>query len=487
MEKNLEYFRKSGNKLGVYTSLLQIANACFYTRRPEGLEYAHEAQALAEEFGDDWMIANALHKVVNYNKNVFKYPEYRTNLKLAEADLQRAREILVKSELPYRHRLLSETYREIGELRWGAGDTNTAIHYTSLGIATVDTFLRSMDTITFPETESKYGWYTSDHVNMAYSYTALSTINAVKGNYKAALENQLKRDSLYNLEMTAFSEKQFIIMQVTYEDEKKRNRIYQLRREEEIHQARQSHTILLVLLIGGAILITLLAVLFFIQRRRFQSEQKTMELEQKLLRSQMNPHFLFNALTGIQNFILTQKPDQASIYLSKFANLVRNILDNSVEEFVTLEKEISTIENYLELQKVRYAGKFDYRITVTDAIDPEEMMIPPMLAQPFIENSIEHGIKHRETPGHLDIRFSLQDHTLIFEVEDDGVGRQKAREISIQSESAHRSMATSLTRDRLVILNRKHHKKIILEITDLKNAQGEAGGTSVKFGIPVNL
>ncbi|MCX6235461.1 MAG: histidine kinase, partial [Bacteroidetes bacterium] len=180
-----------------------------------------------------------------------------------------------------------------------------------------------------------------------------------------------------------------------------------------------------------------------------------------------------------------EKPDKASIYLSKFARLVRNILDNSTEEFVALEKEINTIENYLELQKVRYAGKFDYRIEIADEIDPETMMIPPMLAQPFIENAIEHGIKHRETLGHIGIRFTLKNHTLVFEVEDDGVGRQKAREIEIKLEPDHRSMATSLTRERLANLNRKLHKKIMLEIFDLKDTVGEACGTRVRFGIPI--
>ncbi len=121
-----------------------------------------------------------------------------------------------------------------------------------------------------------------------------------------------------------------------------------------------------------------------------------MLLKQRLLRSQMNPHFIFNSLSGIQNFIVTEKSTKASIYLSKFATLVRNILDSSVKEYVTLEKEIATIENYLELQKVRYAGKFEFSIKTDDAIDPESTMIPPMLAQPFIENAIEHGIVHSE-------------------------------------------------------------------------------------------
>ncbi|MCU0370189.1 MAG: histidine kinase, partial [Bacteroidales bacterium] len=232
-------------------------------------------------------------------------------------------------------------------------------------------------------------------------------------------------------------------------------------------------------------LVAFLIIMLWLQRRRFRSEKKAFFLEQKLLRSQMNPHFIFNSLSSIQNFIVTEKPDKASIYLSKFAKLVRNILDNSVEEFVSLEKEINTIENYLELQKVRYAGKFDYRIDIDNDIDPEIVRIPPMLAQPFIENAIEHGIKHRETPGHIDIRFSLKDHTLIFEVEDDGVGRQKAREIEILRDPAHKSMATSLTQERIANLNRKLHRKIGLEIIDLENTMGEATGTRVVFGVPI--
>lgn len=108
-----------------------------------------------------------------------------------------------------------------------------------------------------------------------------------------------------------------------------------------------------------------------------------------------------------------------------------------------------------------------------------------MLAQPFIENAIEHGIKHRETPGQIDIRFSLKDNTLIFEVEDDGVGRQKTREIEILQDPGHRSIAITLTREWLANLNRKLHKKIFLEISDLKNTLGEATGTRVVFGVPV--
>jgi LytS/YehU family sensor histidine kinase len=199
----------------------------------------------------------------------------------------------------------------------------------------------------------------------------------------------------------------------------------------------------------------------------------------------MNPHFIFNSLASIQNFVVNHKANEASIYLSRFSQLIRNILDNSTEEYVPLQKEIETIQHYLELQQVRYAGQFTYKLSVDAKIDDETMMIPPMLAQPFIENSIEHGVRHKETTGHIDIRFRLEDNLIRFEVEDDGIGREKSREIEMKQGRIHRSLSTSITHDRLVKLNRKLKTKIRMEITDLKNDLGEACGTKVSFGIPL--
>ncbi|MBM3405415.1 MAG: hypothetical protein FJY10_11075 [Bacteroidetes bacterium] len=113
------------------------------------------------------------------------------------------------------------------------------------------------------------------------------------------------------------------------------------------------------------------------------------------------------------------------------------------------------------------------------------MLIPPMLAQPFIENAIEHGIRRKETPGHIDVRFLFNDGMIRFEVEYNGVGREKAHEIESKLRSRHRSMATSLTRDRLNAINKKLKKKIRLEITDLKDESGNGRGTRVEFGAPV--
>ena len=175
---------------------------------------------------------------------------------------------------------------------------------------------------------------------------------------------------------------------------------------------------------------------------------------------------------------------EASDYLSRFSKLVRQILNNSVEEYIYLEDEIESIENYLELQKVRYKDMFDYTLEVDEDIDTETVLIPPMLAQPFIENAIEHGMKHKDSKGNIWIRLKLKGSKILYEVEDDGIGRKKAQEILQKNDKDHKSMATTITLDRIKVLNKKRKKKILIDIIDLKNDRDEATGTKVILEIP---
>jgi hypothetical protein len=306
-----------------------------------------------------------------------------------------------------------------------------------------------------------------------------------KGEYLEAIEYQ---QSAFQSEQEFRAEQQGQQLDMlTAEDEanKQSEKIKALAQDKELARLNLSRTRLIFIGAGSGVVIISLFLLLYFQRKRWKAEEISVTLEQKLLRSQMNPHFIFNSLASIQNFVVNHKANEASIYLSRFSQLIRNILDNSTEEYVPLQKEIETIRHYLELQQVRYAGQFTYNLTVDEKIDEENMMIPPMLAQPFIENSIEHGIRYKETAGHIDIRFRVEDDMIRFEVEDDGVGREKSHEIGLKQKRGHRSLSTSITHDRLIRLNKKLKNKIHLDITDLKNDLGEACGTKVTFGIPI--
>ncbi len=272
-----------------------------------------------------------------------------------------------------------------------------------------------------------------------------------------------------------------------YETEKKEQQLEILSQENEIKDLKLSQStnlniglgILALLIIGFAVLL----VRYF---RTIQKHKNSL-MEQKLLRSQMNPHFIFNSLIAIQSFIYDKNAITAGNYLSKFADLIRLILENSRQEFVTFEKEIKTLELYLELQALRFDQKFSYKIDVDQAIEMKGLKIPPMLAQPFLENAIEHGIQHKKEKGNININFKMKEDEILFVVEDDGVGRVNADMINKNKENYHESLATSITKERLGNFSKSLNKKFSINITDIFGKQEEIAGTKVTFSLPYVL
>ena len=238
--------------------------------------------------------------------------------------------------------------------------------------------------------------------------------------------------------------------------------------------------------IAIAIALIIGIIIFSIYGRAKQVRYKTrnMELEQQLLISQMNPHFVFNSLTAIQSYIFRKDPHQAGKYLASFAKLVRLILENSRSEIATIDKEVKTLEYYLELQSMRFEDKFDYEIVVDTEIFRDEMGIPPMLAQPLIENSIEHGISHIQEKGFITIRFALEGKNIILEVEDNGIGINESIRIQKEKGKKYQSLATNITTERLRKLKKAKGYKIDLTIIDKRERNSGERGTLVKLTIP---
>jgi len=313
----------------------------------------------------------------------------------------------------------------------------------------------------------------------------LSGIYFNAADYKRAYEyldvyTRLK-DSVFQIE----THQQLAEMQAKHQTQQKQQQIELLENKNSLNelQIRQSRYVNFSL--GGLILfITLFAVLF-LRQIKIQNEQKALIFQQQLLRSQMNPHFIFNSLTNIQNFIFKNDSLSAGKYLSSFAKLMRNILDNSREERIPLERELETLKQYLDLQKLRMGHKLEYEVIVDERINTNTVIVPPMLAQPFIENAIEHGIMHKEGAGKVSIRMDLANDILEFTIEDNGVGREKAREIEKVKGKTHRSLAMKITRERLEAIRKKTRRNTKFEIIDLVDEDGRSTGTRVVFGIPV--
>ncbi len=223
-----------------------------------------------------------------------------------------------------------------------------------------------------------------------------------------------------------------------------------------------------------------------VKQKLILQNQKTemLQIEQKMLRSQMNPHFIFNALGAIQSFIQKKESEEATSYLQKFSRLVRLILENSRLDYVPINKEIKTLQDYLQLQQLLFDNNFDYYIDIDEKIDQENICIPPMLAQPFIENALKHGLANSQKKGLLKISFKLKDQFVLFDVIDNGVGLQKAWELKASADAPHQSLATEITNERLQNLNRSNTKKISIHIKELSGKMNEIIGTKVTFEIP---
>ncbi|MEM9361214.1 MAG: histidine kinase [Bacteroidota bacterium] len=216
---------------------------------------------------------------------------------------------------------------------------------------------------------------------------------------------------------------------------------------------------------------------FFFYRSNKQQKLANNLLALKSLRTQMNPHFIFNALNSVNNFIAKSDERSANRFLSEFSVLMRSVLENSEEDFISLSKELELLELYVKLEHSRFEDKFDYKIDIDSAIDVEAFHIPPMLLQPYIENAIWHGLRYKEEKGLLHIQMdSMDTDTLKIEITDDGIGRKKSAKLKTQHQKKQKSKGMGNIKKRLDILNEMHGNQIEVEVNDLKS---DGSGTKV--------
>jgi LytS/YehU family sensor histidine kinase len=220
------------------------------------------------------------------------------------------------------------------------------------------------------------------------------------------------------------------------------------------------------------------------QKEKAELIQQNLTVEHDLLQLQMNPHFIFNALNSIQSFISDNDSYQAELFLSRFANLMRYYLDSSSKKWVGFNEEINALKTNLELERLRMNKSFDFDISIPYNMDVEELEIPPMLMQPFIENSVKHGFRNKASKGQLDIGFELVADVLICTITDNGIGREKAAKFSKKSKD-HQSKGVKLTNERLEKHNRKKGKNYFIRIVDLYDKKNNPSGTKVVIRIPV--
>lgn len=319
-------------------------------------------------------------------------------------------------------------------------------------------------------------------------YLITKSMNKTSASLDYLEESKSIQDSLSRLQRDK-------LMESVLSEIEAKNRLETLEKEAEINDLILKESRYLTwFLIGISLLLLLVALISFLfyrqnklksEREKLKLEQASMHLEQKLLRTQMNPHFIANSLAAIQGNIYKQDKEKSVTYLSKFAKLMRFILESSREKEVLLEKEILSLTNYLDLQKLLLEEKLTYEIAVAEELSPEEYRIPPMLIQPFVENAIVHGVELKNEPGIVRVSFEKKNEFLRVTIEDDGLGREKVSKIYEKRRLSHISFSTNITNERIEKMNTELKGNIRSHTTDIvKN--GEVQGTRVELYLPLN-
>ncbi|MCD4698331.1 MAG: tetratricopeptide repeat protein [Bacteroidales bacterium] len=492
-DKNLAH---SYNNIGATYNLLK--------QFQKSLEYHLKALEIRKKLSDSTGIARSLH---NFGSVYEKQKEYKEALKYYQEALALRKRLGSKREI-------AETLNNLGNIMKFLNDNEKALGYYNEALH-IFTEINDKGRATFA-TNNIAGIYlkqkkpakaypyiiegielaieTGQKKTLGEIYINLADYYVLTDDYKNAFKTQEKllilKDTLFSNNLT----EKVSEMQTKYETEKKEKEIELLTKDSEIKELKiKKQSVQLYFLIAFIILITVVVLLIFSKYKfrqkhlRIKLEMKNLETEQRLLRSQMNPHFIFNSMNSIQSYISGNDSFTAMTYLSKFAQLMRNILDNSRKSLIALSDEINTLELYMELESIRFNKKFDCKIEVDPELPVDAIYIPPMLIQPFVENSIKHGLRNKKSKGLLEIEFRQNNKLITCIVKDNGIGREKAMELNKEKNKTHQSLGMQVTRERLDALSKEKGININFEITNLINKDGKASGTQVLINLPFEI
>lgn len=466
-ENALQLFKKVDFQQGVANSLMNLGRIETSKGQPiKALRYYEEGHDIMEKNGDERGMASALTNTGIALTEMGSYKEaisYFDRTKVIYEKLKNTNNLAIV------HQNLGRCYLNLADVSSREKNLKRAIlnYQTSLG-------------------------YAEDAKSLNLQFEALENISLIqskRGDYRTAYKNKTQAVILKDSFSSVDKKEEIARLESKYEYEGEKALMQsQFEKEKAITEAtiEQQRFINRATVFGTVAFLMVLAIGFLLYKKRSDAitgkkladfNAKVAETELKALRSQMNPHFIFNSLNSISDYMARNDVDTANNYLMKFAKLTRSILENSEKKWITLEEDLELMRMYIEIETLRMRNKLSHRIYVDDAIDCENTMVPPMLMQPFIENSIWHGIDKKKGSGHIDINVKKENEMVVCIVEDDGVGRKKMQhEIALKS-----SMGIKITESRLEIMGRLKKIKGSIEMFDKEQ------GLRVELKLPLEL
>ena len=317
--------------------------------------------------------------------------------------------------------------------------------------------------------------------------SSLIDLHEKQGNYEIAYKYQREliviKDSLFTEDLN----NKLAVLDLNYENVKKEKEILALRFENQ-KQSYQLNRNRLLFIIGLIVVLLLgLGLIVITQRNKLRNTRKIAELQNKMFRSQMRPHFIFNVLSSIQTYMSNNDGKKAAVFLSKFARLMRNVLEQSQIDFNSMSHEINILSYYLELQQLRFEDGFDFDFDVDERIDPDIYLIPPLLLQPILENAIEHGFQDSSRRGNIDIVFRLNSKELFIEISDNGIGIDSIQQKEASSNSLVKteSLSMKIISEQLEFYSKRLKNEYFMKHEDLSHF-GKVG-TKVTIKMPYKI
>ncbi len=417
------------------------------------LDEALTNDSLALIYFREWGFKEGIISTYNNIGDIYKAREnYEKALKYNFDALKIAGEINDKSGKAFCH-------NRIGEIYIKQHKNSEAIIYFKKGL-------------TLSKEIGSLNYISEAYKNLSEAYIAQRDYSNALACYK---NHVLFKDSIFNEENT----KKIVQSQMQYEFDKKeaatkaKQQIKDAVAKEEIQKQR----LLKTSIAGGAVFLILI-MLLILNRRKTTYELKVNKLENKTLRSQLNPHFIFNALASIQKY-LSEYPELAENYLAKFGKLMREVLDNSEKDYISLSDEFAMLKKYMDLEKLRLTEGFDYEFIIDKSVDEETVQIPPLIFQPVIENAIWHGVASGKSKGKIFIHIALQNELLRIEVRNESKEPLAERILVTEDMEKKKSFGLQIVRERLALLLKEKRRKGNLELIPILN------GMKVIIEIPI--
>jgi len=475
--KMLQSAEAAGNmyeQANSYTMIAQLLNQA--GQADKGIIYARNAIPFIKKVEQASKQADIIGKISK--RYLWHYQDTKTKTSLDSSELFSMQQLAIARKIS-RKSSIAFAFANLEGIAWERGDLKKALQlldssfqytdtssYDNLGTNYYDKADILVELKQYAEAKKMadsclyYRLKSGNPAFIAEGYEILARVGRESGNYTMAYENKEKERAI--TDSIRHTDK----IKTVNELEQKYNKA---KNEKTIKELAQQRRIYLLLAVAG--LLALIGLVFFIRQQTLRNKQRVLETEQRLNRARMNPHFFFNALSSLQSFALEGNDGKSiATNLSKFSHIMRETLESTYKEYVTIEQENDFLREYLELQKIRFPQKFSYTITIADSIEPEDSLIPSMILQPFIENSIEHGFAGINYPGHIAISFEKEGNDLQVKIIDNGKGLSHVA----KEDSEHISRASQIIKDRIYLLNIKLKTKASFSIENNSNERGVA-------------